>query len=165
MRTKTLQLAGVLALLAVIGKYYAVPAYAQVRAALIQDRDSEARNFYQQYNSSGGCTGTCIVEFPAVPAGKRLIVKQVSAIITFTVSGATPPADVELRDHTGGLLFQFLPIVAAPANFGAQTQFSVHSGVLASYDAGQIPAVDAFTPSGQTYSLLAQISGYTIDIP
>ena len=49
-------LAGVLALLAVAGKFYAVPAFADAVKttviAMIQDRDSHARNFYEPWNLS-----------------------------------------------------------------------------------------------------------------
>ena len=41
MKSNLLTLAGTLALVAVLGKFYAIPAVAQVtRAALVQDRDS-----------------------------------------------------------------------------------------------------------------------------
>jgi hypothetical protein len=100
-----------------------------------------------------------------VPTGKRLIVQQVSSLLTIGVGGAVPPADVELRDSTGSLIFQFLPVVATPGNFGAQTQFTAHAAVLASYDTGQIPTVDAFVPSSQPYQVLATISGHMINFP
>ena len=78
MRDRTLQLAGILAMLAVIGKYYAVPVLAQVRAALVQNRDEPARNFYAH---SLECTGgiSCVVTFPTVPAGKRLVIQHLNA--------------------------------------------------------------------------------------
>ena len=162
MKNRLLTFAGILAILAVIGKFYAVPVIAQVRAAIVQDRDSQARNFYQVVVSNGPCTGTCVVSFPVVPAGKRLIVQQVSTLVTFSSAGAGAPADIELR---GGSVFQFLPITPAPANFGSQTQYLAHAGVLAAYDSGQNPSVDAFVPSASAYSALASISGYMIDIP
>jgi len=130
-----------------------------------QDVDNAARNFYQATNSTGGCSGTCVVTFPAVPGSKRLIVQQVSSLVTIGVTGATPPADVELRESTGWPVFQFIPVVATPANFGGQTQFTAHAGVLASYDSNQIPSVDAFIPSTQSYSVLATISGHMINFP
>ena len=130
-----------------------------------QDVDNLARNFFQSTNSAGGCSGTCVVTFAVVPTGQRLIVRQVSSLVTIGVSGATPPADVELRDFTGSLIYQFLPVVATPANFNNQTQFTAHAAVLASYDSGQIPTVDAFVPSNQPYQVLATISGELITYP
>jgi hypothetical protein len=69
---------------------------------------------------------------------------------------------VELR---GANVFQFLPVVAAPGNFGGQVQYTANQTVLAAYDAGQVPEVNVFVASGSTFSSIASISGYLIDIP
>lgn len=45
MKQKMLAMAGVLALLAVLGRFYAQPVLAQVRAALVSDVDNPARGF------------------------------------------------------------------------------------------------------------------------
>lgn len=71
MKNKLLTLAGALALLVVLGKFYAAPAIAQaVRAALVQDRDNPARQPFSAIVS--GVNG--ISSSPAVTAGTRLIV-------------------------------------------------------------------------------------------
>ena len=69
-----------LALLTVVGKFYAVPVLAQVRATIVQDRDQEGRNIYQYYSNCTGSQGTCTITFPTVPTGEQLIVKHVSLI-------------------------------------------------------------------------------------
>ena len=162
MRNRLWTLAATLALLAVLGKFYAKPLIAQVKAAIVQDRDSKARNIYQALNSCSNVTNPCQIDFAAVPAGKRLIIEQVSAIVTLPPVAGNSLAGVELR---GGNVFQFLPLVAAPGNFSGQVQYSTNQTVLASYDAGQVPQVDTFVASGSTFSVLASISGYMIDIP
>ncbi len=162
MKNRLLILAGVLALLAVVGKFYAVPLYAQVRAAIVQDRDSQARNPYQEHLWNHTCTSPCQVMFGNVQTGKRLVVQQVSVLATYGVADAKGPADIELR---GGNVFQFLPIIAAPNNYGTETQFIAHAGVVAYYEAGQAPEVDVFTPNSNSLQVLASISGYTIDVP
>src|SRR5436309_16110327 len=136
MKNRLMQLAGALVHCAVIGKYYAVPAFAQVRAALVQDRDQKARNAYQAVLSCANVASPCAIVFPAVATGKRLVIEHVSTLTTMA-AGASP-ADVELR---GGSVFQFLPIVAAPANFGGQSQYTTNDAVLAYYDGGQTPNV------------------------
>src|SRR4051794_5555369 len=79
MKNRLLTLAGALALAAVLGKFYAVPALAQVRAALVQDRDNPARSYYQTLNLSCGYAATiCATDLAVVPAGKRLVIKSVS---------------------------------------------------------------------------------------
>jgi hypothetical protein len=155
-------LAAALALLAVLGKFYAKPLMAQVKAAIVQDRDSKARNIYQALNSCSNASNPCQITFAAVPAGKRLIIEQVSALVTLPTAAGSSLADVELR---GGNVFQFLPLVAAPGNFGGQVQFTTNQTVLASYDAGQVPEVDTFVASASTFSVVASISGYMIDLP
>jgi hypothetical protein len=162
MKNRLWTLAGALALLAVLGKFYAVPLVAQVRAAIVQDRDSKARNIYQSVQNCFNVTNPCQVTFAAVPAGKRLIVEQVSALVTLPTAAAGTIADIELR---GASVFQFLPIVAAPGNFGGQVQYTTNQTVLAAYDAGQVPQVDTFVASGATFTVVASISGYMIDIP
>ncbi len=162
MKNRLLMLAGALALLAVIGKFYAVPLYAQVRAAITQDRDAPARNPFQDHLWNHTGTSPCQVIFGNVPAGKRLVIQQVSVLATYDLGGASGPADIELR---GAGVFQFLPITPAPNNYGAETQFTAHAGVLAYYEAGQAPEVDVFTPNSNPLQVLASISGYTIDVP
>jgi hypothetical protein len=162
MRNRLWTLAGTLALLAVLGKFYAKPLMAQVKAAIVQDRDSKARNIYQAVNNCFNVPNPCQVTFAAVPAGKRLIIEQVSALVTLPTAAGSSLADVELR---GASVFQFLPLVAAPGNFGGQVQYSTNQTVLASYDAGQVPEVDTFVASGSTFTVLASISGYMIDLP
>jgi hypothetical protein len=162
MKNRLWTVAGALALLAVFGKFYAVPLVAQVRAAIVQDRDSKARNIYQSVQNCFNVTNPCQVTFAAVPAGKRLIVEQVSALVTLPTAAAGTIADIELR---GASVFQFLPIVAAPGNFGGQVQYTTNQTVLAAYDAGQVPQVDTFVASGATFTVVASISGYMIDIP
>lgn len=152
-----------LALMAVLGRFYAAPLIAQVRAAIVQDRDSVARNFYQEVESCFNVPNPCVIPFATVPAGKRLIVKQVSTLVTLPAPGTL--ADVELRGANGSGVFQFIPIVAAPGNFGGQFQYTAHAEVLASFEAGQTPNVDIFVASNANFTGLASISGYMIDIP
>jgi hypothetical protein len=155
-----LQIAGTLALLAVVGKFYAAPALAQVRAAIVQDRDQRGRNFYQSTSNCQNVTSPCVIAFQAVPAGKRLIIEHVSAL--GKMSAANTLAEVELR---GGLVFQFLALTAAPANYPGQFSYIADAQVLAAYDVGQVPSVDMFSTSGSLFTGVASISGYMIDIP
>jgi hypothetical protein len=159
MKNKVWQIAGVLALVGVLGKFYAPPLLAQVRAALVQDRDAEGRNIYQA-NSNCNSPDPCVIAFPAVPAGKRLIIKQASALVKFGAGGTI--VSVQLR---GGTVFQYLPVIATPGNFAGETDFVAHAPVLASYEAGEQPNMDAFSPTGGSFLMVASISGYMIDIP
>ena len=164
MKNRLLTFAGALVLLAVLGGYYAKPLLATV-AALVQDRDSKGRNVYQEVESCFNVTNPCQIAFATVPAGKRLIIEQVSALVTLPAAAEGTIADIELRGSGGSGVFQFLPVVASIGNFGGQFQYTTNQTVLASYDAGQVPNVDAFVASNSPFTMLASISGFMIDIP
>ena len=77
MKNKLLAFAGMLALVAVLGKFYATPLMAQVRAALVQDVDQPARAPFQAVVSITSTT-TGYIAVP-IPSGKRLVIDQVTA--------------------------------------------------------------------------------------
>lgn len=138
--------------------------------AIVQDRDSPARNFYQNTVSNGTCFGTCDLSFPVVPAGKRLIVQQVSIQVVFlnsTPQAGGPPAAILLR---GANVFQSLPVTQPLAPFAdGRYPYTAHAGVLAAYDSDQGPLITVLIaealPSPPPYRTVASISGYMIDIP
>jgi hypothetical protein len=159
MKNRTLQLAGVLALIAVVGKFYAVPAIAQVRAALVQNRDEPARNFYSVESFCQTPTfNYCEVDFPAVPAGKRLIIQHVSALNS--MPAANTIGDSDLRIKGSGSIKAFLPVVAPPTG----SNYITNAAVLASFEAGEQPSYLVFS-SSPTFTTVAVLSGYMIDIP
>lgn len=85
MKNKLWTLVAVLALVALWGKEYAKPVFAQVRAALTRDIDNPARNAVQVElyggSFSGGHTYT-------VPVGKTLVIEDVSFITLYSNAGA-----------------------------------------------------------------------------
>jgi len=163
MKNKTLQLAGVLALVAVIGKFYAVPAYAQVRAALVQNRDEVGRNFYFVNASCSTVTfGYCQLDFPAVPAGKRLIVKQVSALQAMGALNSIQSIDLRTKNHQIGA---FLTPKAMPANNSTLAYYAENESVLVNFDAGDQPEFIVFTNSSANFTSVVTLTGYMIDIP
>ncbi|WP_347986601.1 hypothetical protein [Methylomonas sp. AM2-LC] len=149
-----------IATLLVAGTFFTLQVSAQ--PVITQDRDSQARNFYQQVNNCQSVQ-PCIITFAAIPAGKRLIVEHVSAIVTMPTAGYLNL--VELRGTSGSNVFQFLPAVAATGQYGGQFNYIVNQPVLAAYNAGEVPTVDTFATNGDTVSTLATISGYLIDVP
>jgi len=70
-KNRLLTVAGGLALLAVLGKFYAEPLFAQVRAALVSSIDEPARAPYQ-VTFNGSCFRPCFLEAQPVPPNKRL---------------------------------------------------------------------------------------------
>jgi hypothetical protein len=158
MKSRFFSLAGALTLLAVLGKFYAQPLMAQVRAALIKNIDEKGRNPYIQhvFSSCSGTSGLCDLTYPVVPAGKRLVIERVSANIG---------SDAGINGT-----FLLLPNGGAFALPGRTTSlpslFAVNEGVLAYYDAGQSP-VFRIAISGTTPFLApadAVIAGYMVDL-
>ena len=95
MRQKLLTIAGVLALLAVLGKYYAQPVLAQVRAALVQDVENPA-HFPVRFSGNlsigpGGAVSPEISVGTAIPLGKRLVLEFATGRCTAV---ASPGVDV-----------------------------------------------------------------------
>jgi hypothetical protein len=85
MSNRLIATAGALALLAVLGRYGAQPLLAQVRAALVSDVDNPARGFVQFSRFVGPPQTTFTHDWNqdlqyTVPAGRRLVVDNISAI-------------------------------------------------------------------------------------
>jgi hypothetical protein len=164
MKNRLVTLAGALALMVVLGKFYATPLMAQVRAAIVQDRDSEARNHYQAFLNCSTTTASCENIFPAVPVGKRLIITNVSIGVS-----AAPASGISLFELLvpGGAIYS-IPFTKGFNTFG-NPYYSGNATVSAAFEAGQTPTVlvyNTINPNsvGTPYSDAATISGYMIDI-
>jgi hypothetical protein len=91
MKNRLLTLAGGLAMLGVLGHFYAKPLLAQVRAALVSSIDEPGRIPYtavlSPFVTAGGSTG---FSAPTVPSNKRLVITFVSAAFNGANPGTTP---------------------------------------------------------------------------
>ncbi len=118
-----------------------------VRAALVRNQDEPGRNPYSQ---NAGCFGSgCSVSFPPVPAGQRLVVTFVNALV-----GDNNGPVLLLGGH--GQDNRYL----VTASNGAISV--VNSPVLAYYDAGETPtlACECSDPL-----LVSTLSGYFVALP
>jgi hypothetical protein len=95
MKNKLLSVAGALALLAVLGHFYAKPLLAQVRAALIQNIDEPARNPIGFSDNNAGAE-----DFWKVPAAKRYVIEQYTAFCETSSTGQLTSAEISV--FTGG---------------------------------------------------------------
>jgi hypothetical protein len=95
MKNKLLTVAGALALLVLLGHFYAKPLLAQVRAALIQNVDEPARNPIGFSDNNAGSE-----DFWKVPAAKRYVIEQYTAYCETPGSGQLTSASISLS--TGG---------------------------------------------------------------
>jgi hypothetical protein len=163
MKNRLITLAGALALAAVLGKFYAVPAFGQVRAALMQDRDSKARNYYQTSNlSCGYAVSICSTDLPVVPAGKRLVIEHVSG--EADTIGPTDLYRVSLwaKNLWASAYLEFGSANLTPNNLYARP---FNQAVFATFDAGQTPQLTLQTTGNGAFAWQAVITGYMIDIP
>jgi hypothetical protein len=157
MKNRLATMAGALALIAVLGKYYAAPAIAQVvRAAVVKNVDEKGRIPYIQAGFSS-CTpfgaGGAECSFPAVPANKRLVIEYINAGLSHVPSS---PPDVAFRfTGAGGTLHQFsLPVFPRVPGISG-----LSAPVLIYLDAGQVPRL--VSDAG---FIQAELTGYLVDL-
>ena len=168
MRNRIWTLAAVLALLAVLAKFYAKPLWAQVRAALVENVDEPGRNPYLSTatipNICAGNTG-CNLLFDAVPAGKRLVVTSV----TGNIYPLTPGIVYSLRlivPAAGGSVQE----ISIPAFLEAGTVLSsnivgVNAQFNAFYEPGVAPLLEISTTTSFFGGGTLTISGYLVSLP
>ena len=146
----------------VIGGALMTSAFAQVRPAIIQDRDQAGRNFYSSTSSCNTVTfNFCQITFPAVPAGKRLIVTHVSALNVMLAANTITSMDLRA---VGGVIRGFFNVQVAPGT-GSSFNYTTNEATLAKFDAGESAQLITFSNSSASFTLVGIISGYLIDIP
>jgi hypothetical protein len=161
MKNRLLTLAGALALVAVLGKFYAVPALAQaVRAALVQNIDERGRNpYYQTVSCYSATSNQCYALFPPVPANMRLVVEFVAS----DVDTPTPLSVAEFFTAGG-----FVPILhTLQGNDPAGNKIYVANQPWRYYfEAGQQPYIvmNAQAGSFEFMSGSVTVTGYLVNL-
>jgi hypothetical protein len=159
MKNKLLTLAGALALLAVLGKFYAVPVLAQVRAALVKNIDERGRTPYMQTLScnANGLT-SCESLFPAVPANKRLVIEHINGFVgTFTnLSAVSFIGNGTIRN----IFFQL------QGTNGGNNIYVANQPFLTYFEAGQTPEYFVGVNPGSFVFITSAvtITGYLVDL-
>ena len=161
MKNRLLTFAGALALLAVLGKFYAPPLMAQVRAALVQDVDQPARAPFQitvpininNFNFTP----------VAIPAGKRLVIDYVSMSGAAQTSGPdVQPIIIFSSSLNGGSnsLYYFGPSPSAtvPGQYYHAEPTTIYADSL-----NVSPAFSGYTPTFMSFNVV--ISGHLISVP
>jgi len=159
MKNKLLTLAGALALLAVLGKFYAPPVLAQVRAALVQDVDQPARAPFQvtvpiNINNFNFTTVT-------IPTGKRLVVDYISMSGAAQTSGTDVQPIIIFSSSVAGNP-NALYYVAPPQSGNVPGQYYHTEQATIYADALSVsPAFAGFTPTFMSFNVV--ISGHLIN--
>jgi hypothetical protein len=167
MKNRMWTMAGALALLAVVGKFYALPAIAQtVRAALVKNIDERGRNpFVYGFSCSPtpGSPGYCVATGAPIPAGTRLVVENINifgsyastASVVRTALGVNT-ALTRVHDVTGGT-------VSDQGN--GQSSYSLNANLIDYIEAGESPSL-LFEMKGSTAGALffGAITGYLVNL-
>ena len=128
---------------------------AQTRAAIVKNVDEPGRAPYTQ-NAFANCgtVGLCDITFPAVPAGRRLVITNVSANIGSIVG------------VNGAFLLSGSNYFSLPTHTGASNSvIAVNESVLQFYDAGTTPVFRvAFASIDANNVAYALISGHLVDL-
>ena len=152
---------------ATVGALCATPALAQ-RAALVQSIDEPGRNPYQETLSNTTCRGTtvCAMDFVTVPAGKRLVLTNISGYVD-TAAGTLPNGFVQ--SSFGGSAYATLAFTAVrgPTSALGTRNFINHS-VQAYFGPGEsVRGIYHVNGTGDTMSggSLMMLSGYFVNLP
>jgi len=158
MKNKILTLAAALVLVAVVGKFYAQPVMAQVRAALVQDVDQPARAPFQATVAINvnNFTFTPV----AIPAGKRLVIDYVSMSGAAQTSGAYIQPIIILSSSVAGsanALYYIAPqqSTTAPGQYYHTEKATIYADSLS-----VSPAFSGFTPTFMVFNVV--ISGHLV---
>jgi hypothetical protein len=156
---------GALALLAVLGKFYAVPAIAgAVQAALVQYRDSPPR---QSFTVASTFIPSLIekvkpVTFPPVPAGKRMIVTSVTGTVTVALP-STETCVMLIETSNGHESRQVLQLTSSFPVQGLNV-YSGRTSLNLALDPGDTGTV-AFSSVQPFTKATGVFTGYYIDVP
>lgn len=146
----------------------ALPALAQTRAALVQSIDEPGRNPYQETQSNVTCRGTtvCTFDFATVPAGKRLVLTNLSGYVD-TGAGALPNGFV--NSSFGGSAYASLAFTGVRGPISALgTRIFINHSVQAYFGTGETPrGTYHVNGSGDSFSggATLMLSGYFVNVP
>lgn len=165
---------GILAVMVIVAGIVAGPVLAQaVKAALIKNVDEPGRLPYeaQALFATGQCASSCadfaqnalgvVFTLPAVPNGKRLIIKSVTASLPTNAGAGTFLAFQSLTTVRGNLFkwafYGPFPVSGSRAGMSSQNSFFT-------YGPGEKPVVSTNAiPAGDT-TYEVDVTGYLIDV-
>ena len=123
----------------------------------VQNRDEPGRNPYQEAAGTACTPSECVAEFPAVPAGHRLVVTFVSAFIQPSPAGVHGT----LAIHGKGDVASF-PVTPGSAAASAAQPMTFY------FEAGDVPEVKLEAPVIDLTLLsaaFASMTGYLVTLP
>jgi hypothetical protein len=172
-------MAGILAAAGVVSSMIAEDAIAQIRAALVKNVDAPGRAPYQQMvpfapgSFGASCPGAfpwtaCVVSFPPVPAGKRLVVEHVTMMFhgfqpTFFTVGNQSTSDDFPDPFTGSHVAVMKPDFASGGNTNAGPRWFIDRPIRVYFEPGDTPKLTVGSTGIGGGPGKASIHGYLID--
>ena len=158
MKNRLITLAAALVLFAVVGRFYAKPVMAQVRAALVQDTDQPARAPFQVTVPVN--VNNFVYTSVPIPAGKRLVIDFVAFNGAAQTAGANIQPIILLSSSVAGgpaSTYYFGPnqSTTTAGQYYANNPVTIYSDSLA---VG--PAFAGYTPTFLSFNVI--ISGHLI---
>jgi hypothetical protein len=179
MKSKLWTVAGVLVVVLVLGKFYAEPMVAQVRAALVKNVDEPGRAPFDMSahlfpNGNGGCFGTsdcfnysggdnfAIFDMRPIPAGKRWVVQSATGGFT---NAAGQVITVQIANTRGGLIYDTAKWIYSGPYFPGQpfTSATFAANLAATFEPGETPTVRVNTAANVAGYSTVTFHGYLID--
>jgi hypothetical protein len=163
-KNRLVTMAGALAILALLGKFYATPVMAQaLRAVLVKNLDEKGRSPYMQFQGRscpGGGNAVCDIVFPPVPAGKRLVVERVNGSVIFASSGVRIASLLTPQN----VIF-FFPVRPTDLKVTSDPIVLVNESTLAYFESGEFPTFHLIFNDGSDVPVISStISGYLVDL-
>jgi hypothetical protein len=162
MKNRMWTMAGALALLAVVGKFYALPAIAQtVRAALVKNIDERGRNPYSEHVACGFTPPAFFCDAAPtspVPAGMRLVVEYVNMQVA--VSGGAV-LDSPILYTNLPTIFTYIPTTFALTR-GVSNIYVGRENLVGYVEAGNTPFIRI--GGNGTFIVNGFITGYLINL-
>uniref|UniRef100_Q027D7 Uncharacterized protein n=1 Tax=Solibacter usitatus (strain Ellin6076) TaxID=234267 RepID=Q027D7_SOLUE len=161
MKNRLLTFAGLLALFAVLGKFYAPPLMAQVRAALVQDADQPARAPFQVTVpiNINNFTYTPVT----IPAGKRLVVDYIAASGAAQTSGAYIQPIILLNSSVAGNPSCLYYIGPQQSSTTPGQYYHTEKTTIFADSLSLSPAFAGYTPTFLAFNVT--ISGHLVSVP
>jgi len=161
MKNRLLTLAGALALLAVLGKFYAPPLMAQVRAALVQDVDQPARQPFQVTVpiNINNFTYTPVT----IPAGKRLVVDYLAMSGAAQTAGAYIQPIIIFNSGVAGNPSALYYVAPSQSSTAPGQYYHTEKAAIYADSLSVSPAFAGYSPTFMSFNVV--ISGHLISVP
>jgi hypothetical protein len=171
MTKRLVSFSSVLLLLATLGHFYAKPLMAQIKAALVQNVDEPGRNPYLSTAQLAPIcvqqgSDNCVLVFAAPPAGKRLVLTNITGNIYPQTPGIVPILRLNVVAAGRTVEQVYIPTFLEAGTYFSRNIIGVNAqlNVFSEPDINGSPLVEIFATTELIEAHLA-LSGYLVSLP